>query len=65
MPAEQEKLHTVDEFYEMYDETNERIELIDGRVIMQAAPSLTYELSVKKAVNKKTGRKIKFFPKNY
>lgn len=43
MPAEQEKLYTVDEFYEMYDETNERIELIDGRVIMQAAPSLTHQ----------------------
>ena len=43
MPAEQEKLYTVDEFYEMYDETNERIELIDGKVVMQAAPSLTHQ----------------------
>ena len=36
-------MYTVDEFHEMYDESKERIELIDGRVIMQAVPSLTHQ----------------------
>ncbi|MCR5122158.1 MAG: Uma2 family endonuclease [Ruminococcus sp.] len=43
MPAEQERLYTVDEFYDMFDKTNERVELIDGRVVMQAAPTLTHQ----------------------
>ena len=46
MPAEQERLYTVDEFYDMFDETNERVELIDGKVVMQAAPSLTHQTIV-------------------
>ncbi|MBQ8296794.1 MAG: Uma2 family endonuclease [Ruminococcus sp.] len=48
MPIPKEKKYTADEFFALIPETNEHIELINGEIIAQAAPSLTHQRLVKK-----------------
>lgn len=40
------KKYTADEFFEIIPETNEKYELIDGEIVMQAAPSTVHQRMV-------------------
>lgn len=43
MPTPKDKRYTAEEFFELEPETNERMELINGEIISQAAPSPAHQ----------------------
>jgi Uma2 family endonuclease len=46
MEKAEKRLLTAEEFFSMYEETQDRIELIYGKVVMQAAPNTVHQLLV-------------------